>query len=432
MEHDTITEESSSLIEKFIILLNSALELEKSKNEDEAINSVAHGVSSLGYPNVMISLLFDNESPPVIRAVSAFGPEWETIKPVTVLLYPGPDVLAEVLERKTPKFIPDSRLDPECNKEAIEKSGIITQYIIPLLTTEMLIGTMQVHMPTRKDKPEIQCKMLDALAGHLSLSISRFRNLIKLQEAEDQIMSVTKFALTNEIASITMHQVKEEIEDFHKIIEELIKDDKIRNNSDVFQRLTILQKKARALSERTARPLQFVMTQEDAHTVSVKDIVQETISNWHDTAEIRGCYIKGVFPADDIFVYILPSHLRELFSCLILNSIQAFARKIEIIVSSELDYCGDSEKELCAVIRVSDDGRGIPPDIVNSIFELGFTTRQRKNQEKGIKKTDIGMFIAKRMAKAMGGDIVVESAGKAVGKSKTVFKITIPLEDIKI
>ncbi len=430
MEADVFGKDNSVPIEKFKTLLQIAIELEGSGDEEEAIDIVAHGIALLDYPNVMISLLFDNESPSVIRAVSAIGSEWELIKAETVRQYPGPDVLAKVLESGNSRFIPNSLADPDCNRGSVKRSGIATQYVVPLITSEMRIGTMQVHFPTCPEKPEIQCKMLDALAGHLSLSISRFRNLKKLHEAEDHIMSFTKFALTNEIAAITMHQVKEEIQDFYRITEEMMKDEKIRSNTIVFQKLKILQRKVGSLSNRAAKPLQFGMATEDFRICSVRDIVQDAISNWHDAAKIRGCRIKGDFRVDGISVHIRPSHLRELFSCLILNAIQAQAKRVDVIVTKEMDYCGERDRELCAVIRVSDDGVGIPSDIAGGIFDLGFTTKQMDRKEKGLKKgTGMGMFIAKRLANGMSGDIVVESSGKADGKPRTVIKLAIPLEE---
>ena len=67
------------------------------------------------------------------------------------------------------------------------------------------------------------------------------------------------------------------------------------------------------------------------------------------------------------------------------------------------------------VVRVIDNGRGIPPDIVNRIFDPFFTTK-----EVG-KGTGLGLDIARRIVQRHHGEIEVSS-----GSGATEFRVTLP------
>jgi len=67
------------------------------------------------------------------------------------------------------------------------------------------------------------------------------------------------------------------------------------------------------------------------------------------------------------------------------------------------------------VVRVIDNGRGIPPDIVNRIFDPFFTT---KDVGKG---TGLGLDIARRIVQRHHGEIEVSS-----GSGATEFRVTLP------
>lgn len=376
-------------------------------------------ISDVGYPNVLISLLFDQEHPKVIRAVRARGDEWEAIKSITVRRFPGPDLLSQVLESGVARYIADSRSDPSNDKKAIQESGIISQYVVPLSVGDKQIGTMQINFGECPRKPEFQCKVLDALGKHLSIAISRFRALVELRNADARLMEFGKLALGNEVASAMMHQLRPEISAFQIEISQLLNDRKKSEHPVVRSVLTKLKKHIDHWKTRIETPLEFMIGKEDPKGCIANDIIRSTMDYWRADAEARKCKLKFREHEQSVMLEIRPSQLHELLSCLLVNALQAHAHIIDVTLGLGFEFCGSGQREKAAIITIEDDGIGISENIVNDIFSLGFTTKRQKG-------TGLGLFIVKRLATAMSGEISLISEGRASGRKNTAFRLVIP------
>jgi PAS domain S-box-containing protein len=104
------------------------------------------------------------------------------------------------------------------------------------------------------------------------------------------------------------------------------------------------------------------------------------------------------------------SQLRQVFLNLIVNALQAVSDAGSVAVSSAVE--GDQ-----AVVRVRDDGCGIPEEIQHRLFEPFFTT---KPADQG---TGLGLYISYEIVRAHGGEIRVESAPGA----GAIFEVRLPI-----
>jgi PAS domain S-box-containing protein len=103
--------------------------------------------------------------------------------------------------------------------------------------------------------------------------------------------------------------------------------------------------------------------------------------------------------------------LRQVFLNLLVNALQAVSEQGQVAVSSARDG-------RFAVVRVRDDGCGIPHEIQHRLFEPFFTT---KPADQG---TGLGLYISYEIVRAHGGEIRVESAPAA----GSTFEVRLPLE----
>jgi len=111
---------------------------------------------------------------------------------------------------------------------------------------------------------------------------------------------------------------------------------------------------------------------------------------------------------NDIPAIVLGDELRvrQVLINLINNAIK-FTAKGSITVEVTLDSIDDKQDELCHLnFAIADTGIGISPQNIEQLFTPFFQTEESRKQE----GTGLGLSISQRLARAMGGEIVVESS----------------------
>ncbi|HEX6824945.1 MAG TPA: ATP-binding protein [Nitrospiraceae bacterium] len=117
--------------------------------------------------------------------------------------------------------------------------------------------------------------------------------------------------------------------------------------------------------------------------------------------------------AGDTCVLALPDQLRQAFTNLLTNAIQAMKGRGVLRLSTSLT-------ETSVVTIITDSGPGIPKQHLSKIFDPFFTT---KGQGEG---SGLGLTVARRIIKKFGGDIRIESQ-EGSGTSCIVTLPAIPL-----
>jgi len=110
-------------------------------------------------------------------------------------------------------------------------------------------------------------------------------------------------------------------------------------------------------------------------------------------------------------VTIFPSELRQVFTNLITNAIDAIGKSGK--VSLTIERAADHQ----VVVRVRDTGTGIPQENLSLIFEPFFST-------KGEQGTGIGLWVIKGIVEKLGGRIHVDTSTE--GQTGTTFSIFLP------
>jgi signal transduction histidine kinase len=110
-----------------------------------------------------------------------------------------------------------------------------------------------------------------------------------------------------------------------------------------------------------------------------------------------------------------PEQLKEVIVNIIINACEAIKHDGQIIISEEERFVHPLEK--VAIIRIMDDGPGIPDNIQSEIFNPFFTTKDHG--------TGLGLSISYNIIAGHGGWLDVSSK-KGQGAA---FVITLPIRD---
>ncbi len=140
----------------------------------------------------------------------------------------------------------------------------------------------------------------------------------------------------------------------------------------------------------------------------LKEGLEDTLSLMQHDLGDRIKVVKEYGDLPDVPCY--PKQLNQAFMSLLMNAIQAIDGHGEVRIQTYSDAAH-------AIVRITDDGRGIPEEHLGRIFDPGFTTR-------GVGVgTGLGLAISYRIIENHQGTLSVESE---VGEGST-FTIEIPL-----
>lgn len=101
---------------------------------EEAIRKVLQTIYEIGFPGAMIHSWLPDQQEEKIVARDAVGSRYEKVLDTAYPVLTGDNVLSQVARDREPRFIRDSREQAsDCDRQMIERSGVISQYIIPLM-----------------------------------------------------------------------------------------------------------------------------------------------------------------------------------------------------------------------------------------------------------------------------------------------------------
>ena len=178
------------------------------------IRNALNIVTETGFPGAMLSLILSNLDRETsvkkryIIARETVGQRFAKIKNATKRPVEGHDVLALVAKDKKARFIPDSRTDSSCDQDAIKRSGIISQYVVPLKRADKTVfGILQVdlgdlrHLTDSAFRNSEKARMLNCLAEVISGTINRIGNAV-----ENEIKLDLDKALAAGLSANTVHK----------------------------------------------------------------------------------------------------------------------------------------------------------------------------------------------------------------------------------
>ena len=225
---------------------------------------------------------------------------------------------------------------------------------------------------------------------------------------EEESKRKEKLSAMGELASGVAHEIRNPINAIGMIAQRLDKEFKVENEKEEYHSITnLLRSEVTRINKIItqflgyAKPLSLQLKK-----ISSKDFFDDIYRLFSDQAKLKG--VELIKLSDQSFEMIIdPELIKQSLMNLIQNAIEAVEKNGKV----EINYF---KRESNLIIEVTDNGKGIPENVKNKIFDLYYTTKPEG--------TGLGLSIVQKIIAEHKGTIEVFSE---VNKY-TKFKITIP------
>lgn len=283
---------------------------------------------------------------------------------------------------------------------------LVIQILVPV--RQMLKNTTRNYVPNPSDN------MMNALGRNINdLLVDVDQAHQELEKSRENLLQAKKMAMVGRLAAGMAHSIRNPFtsvkmrlfslgrslrldvaqkEDFEVISQEIRHIDTIVQNFLEFSRPPKLVMQPLSPSVIVDNALQLLSHRLDSYGVHVEVIRSEALPE----------------------VMADPEQLKEVLVNLIINACEEMKGGGTITIN---EYVNNEDGVETAVLTISDEGQGVPPDNAESIFQPFFTTKDEG--------TGLGLSIAKRIVEEHGGSIDLDTE-ETVGAT---FVIHLPVKE---
>ena len=241
----------------------------------------------------------------------------------------------------------------------------------------------------------------------------------ELENAQRQMIFVEKMASMGKLAAVVAHEINNPMSGILTYAKLLIKN--LQGNpsreilADSVENLKIIRDESKRCGEIVQNLLTFSKTSNGEKTENnLKSILEKSIELVQHKLEMIEAKLIKDFTSEDTIMYCEPSAMQQIIVALLINAYEALPQKGGEV---KIGLYRDNEKNMFR-LTVSDNGVGIPDDVLPRIFEPFYTTKD------GSRNTGLGLAIVYGNVRRCSGSIDVKSKVN-IG---TTFVINLPIK----
>jgi len=328
----------------------------------------------------------------------------------------GKGIVGRVIAQRNALLIRDTQADPDWYGKI--GSDIRSMICVPLMAKGQTVGAIQVLDQTPNFFDEEHLGILEWLSASAAVAVD---NAAQLEQTRRKLIASEAIAGLGAISGKLAHNLKNYVGGIKAIAKFQLKTEDPEFTKKI-DRIIAAADKALAEVKSFMQPL----TGWDATNVDLDTTLLELVSEVGESLKARQRLVE---PKPDIsiqhqpfsqpvLVYAGKDQVKYIFRNLIDNAIMAIDKKGEsrgiITVQTTVERINEAE---WVVVMVKDTGTGIPPENIERVFELSFTTRPEGTIG------GYGLFWVRLNAERIGGRI---TASSEFGVGAT-FHVRLPL-----
>ncbi len=261
-------------------------------------------------------------------------------------------------------------------------------------------------------------KVLDK-RGRVTGAALFFKDLTRVEQLEERERLRDRLAALGEMAAAIAHEVKNPLAGIEVMAGVLKR--QLPDSEDAQSILRDIIKEAKMANAIVVEVLDFVRPiRLQVERISLADVVRDAISMAESHVPRGRVRLVLDLPEDLSPIQGDPHQIRQIFTNLLTNAFEAMGgtgavRLSAVQVTTDEEAAADAPSVPMIQVEVSDDGPGIPADVIDRIFSPFFTT---KPQGSGL-----GLAIVRKIVDAHDGQIDVS----ALPQGGTRFRVTLPV-----
>ena len=310
---------------------------------------------------------------------------------------------AGALRQRRALVIPDAIHDPRANADLARRWKIVSTIVVPLVSHDRLGGLLAAGRDQAYDWSEEEVQLTNALAGQAAVAIESARlyreaqeALLRLQQAQYNMMRAERLAAVGTLASSLAHEVRNPLNSINLQLV-LLSRRIAKIGEPMHGELGALLDTARREIARLDGLVEEFLSLSTIDRISLADnqpeeVVREVLGLMTPVARDRNIAV------DEEMAPVLPripmdrEKIKQVLINLIRNAIEAMPAGGNLKLSTRY-------RDGHVILEVADTGTGIEPGV--DIFDFFVTTKRGG--------TGLGLPIARRIVEAHGGSMNYDS-----------------------
>jgi len=228
------------------------------------------------------------------------------------------------------------------------------------------------------------------------------------EELEEALRRSERLATTGRMVATIAHELNNPLDALSNVMHLLKQSPSL--DAEATELLDLAQREVARLSKLSRQTLAPHRETKLPVVTKLSDLLDDVCAMYRPRLQAARIEVEKHYETEGE-VTIFPSELRQVFTNLITNAIDAIGQKGRLTLTIE------RAPERQVVVRVRDTGSGIPEGNLKQIFEPFFST-------KGEQGTGIGLWVLKGIVDKLGGRVEVQTS--TVGETGTTFSIFLP------
>ena len=255
---------------------------------------------------------------------------------------------------------------------------------------------------------EVMPLLVNEASGRPAAAVMLITDLSERRRFEQQMVQSGRLAAIGELAAGVAHEINNPLFAILGLVEFLLKE--VEEGTKPHERLKLIQQTGLEIKDVVRALLDFARERSDElELVDLADVLGQTVDLVQRTTLRKEVEIVERYGDEPVVAFASAGQVKQVVLNLITNAQQAMADSgtITIELGRECDQ---------AVVRVTDTGPGIAPEIFDRIFDPFFTTKRE------LGGTGLGLALSQSIAGALGGTL---SAASPTGGGAE-FTFTLP------